>query len=56
MFKAKKVKVHEYNGTFDNFNHTNLFAHIMNSKELTLADAMQVAKYGGKSIKNKLQI
>ena len=54
MFKAKKVKVHEYNGTFDNFNHTNLFYHIMNSKELTLADAMQVAKYGGKKYQEQI--
>lgn len=54
MFKAKKVKVHEYNGTFDNFNHTNLFSHIMNSKELTLADAMQVAKYGGKKYQEQI--
>ena len=54
MFKARKVKVHEYNGTFENFNHTNLFSHIMNSKELTLADAMQVAKYGGEKYQQQI--
>ncbi len=54
IFKAKKVKVHDYNGTFDNFKYTDLFSHIMNSKELTLADAMQVAKYGGEKFRSQI--
>ncbi len=54
MFKANKVKVHEYNGTFDNVKYTNLFSHIMGSKELTLADAMQVAKYGGEKYRTQI--
>lgn len=51
MFKAKKVKVHDYTERFDNFEYTDLFSHIMNKKELTLADAMQVAKYGNKNFR-----
>lgn len=54
MFKARKVKVHDYNGTYSNSKFTDLFSHIMNSKELTLADAMQVAKYGGEKFRSQI--
>ncbi len=54
MFKARKIKVHDYAGTYQNFKHTDLFSHIMSTKQLTLADAMQVAKYGDDNFRRQL--
>ncbi|MCM1265997.1 MAG: hypothetical protein NC200_07340 [Candidatus Gastranaerophilales bacterium] len=54
MFKARKIKVHDYNGTYQNFKHTDLFTHIMGRSELTLADAMQTAKYGDNRFRTQL--
>ena len=54
MFKARKIKVHDYAGTYQNFKHTDLFSHIMSSQQLTLADAMQVAKYGDDKFRRQL--
>lgn len=56
LFKAKKVQVHDYTGQYETHfsTKTNLFKYIMNKKDLTLADAMQVAKYGDESYRNKI--
>lgn len=56
MFKARKVKVHDFTGKFETIyaQKTNLFNYIMNKKTLTLADAMQIAKYGDDSYRKQI--
>jgi len=56
MFKAKKIQVHDYVGNYDTYfaKKQNLFGYIMGKQELTLADAMQVAKYGNESYKKQI--
>ena len=56
IFKAKKVKIHDYTGQYENCfaTKTNLFKYIMGKKALTLADAMQVAKYGDDSYRKQI--
>ena len=54
IFNARKIKVHEYSGNYQNFKYTDLFSHIMASPQLTLADAMQVAKYGNEKFRMQL--
>ena len=56
IFKAKKVKIHEYEGKFTDVcsQKINLFNYIIGKKQLTLADAMQAAKYGSTKYQNKI--
>lgn len=59
MYKAKKISVHDYTGKFDNSYLTknktiNLFDYIMKKDKLTLADAMQAAKYGSTKYQNQI--
>lgn len=56
MFKAKKVKVHDYTGKYETHfaSKTDLFKYVMGKETLTLADAMQVAKYGDDSYRREI--
>ena len=56
IFKAKKVKIHEYEGKFTDVcsPKINLFNYIIGKKQLTLADAMQAAKYGSTKYQNQI--
>lgn len=56
FFKARKIPVHDYSGIYETSftKKTNLFSFILGKEKLTLADAMQVAKYGNESYRNKV--
>ena len=57
ILKARKIQVHDYTGTYDTLFTTkkmDLFRFIFSKKNLTLADAMQVVKFGNESYKNKI--
>ena len=52
--KAKNMKVKTYNGKFDSEPKTNLYDFLTSRKTLTLADAMQMAKFGDEKFINEL--
>ena len=56
IFKARKFQVHDYTGNYENYfaKRTDLFKYIMSRKDLTLADAMQVVKFGNKKYQNQI--
>ena len=54
IFKAKFLKVHEYNGSCTNYKISDLFANIMKSNRLSLADAMEVVKFGGDKFRRQV--
>ena len=51
IFKTKKIQIHGYNGQYETSfaKKQNLFDYIWRKEKLTLADGMQMAKYGGTS-------
>ena len=54
--KAKKIKISEYNGKYQQWasEKLSLYDFIMSKKELTLADAMQVAKFADEKFISKI--
>lgn len=56
MLKARKIPVHDYTGNYntDFTKKTNLFNFIFGKENISLADAMQVAKFGSESYRNKI--
>ena len=56
MLKARKIPVHDYTGNYntDFTKKTNLFNFILGKENISLADAMQVAKFGSESYRNKI--
>lgn len=56
MLKARKIPVHDYTGNYDTAftKKTNLFNFILGKENISLADAMQVAKFGNESYRNKI--
>ena len=54
VLKARKIKINEYSRSYIKCPNTNLFSYIMNKKDLTLADAMQMMKFGNNKFKDKI--
>lgn len=56
ILKARKIQVHDYTGNYDTYfaKKTNLFNFILGKENISLADAMQVAKFGNESYRNKI--
>ena len=56
ILKARKYIVHDYTGKYENYfaKKVNLFKYIMSKDELSLADAMQVVKFGDTKFKNQI--
>ena len=56
ILKARKYMVHDYTGKYENYfaKKVNLFKYIMSKDELSLADAMQVVKFGDAKFKNQI--
>ena len=56
ILKARKYMVHDYTGKYENYfaKKVNLFKYIMSKNELSLADAMQVVKFGDTKFKNQI--
>lgn len=52
--KAKNIKISKYTGRYDSETSTNLYDFLSTKGTLTLADAMQLAKFGDEKLVNEL--